>query len=225
MTLLRYSAHWSGPYSSMRLSCGLHCRTLDNVIKSVQRNALRIMLPDLRYAEAPLRTSLQSLSERRVEACRKFLLRSKQQEPMKSFLHSDRIQRDYSLRSGRNRSLTPKLNTERFSVRNNSIRITQPFWETRDRRLDFNWFNGYSTGYWIIEEHERNRGSTLLRDTSIWDWSKYRGRSRLRLPSILEELGSLWTLWEKTLIIFYRIPFVSARKKSRQLSLRGLFIV
>ena len=73
------------------------------------------MLPNLSYAEAPLRTSLQSLLERRMEACRKFLLRSQQQEPMKSFLHSDSIQRDYSLRSGHNQSLTPKLNTERFS--------------------------------------------------------------------------------------------------------------
>ena len=72
------------------------------------------MLPNLSYAEAPLRTSLQSLLERRIEACRKFLLRSQQQEPMKSFLHSDSIRRDHSLPSVRNRSLTPKLNTERF---------------------------------------------------------------------------------------------------------------
>ena len=30
-------------------------------------------------------------------------------------LHRDTIQHDYSLRSGRSRSLTPKLNTKRFS--------------------------------------------------------------------------------------------------------------
>ena len=224
MTLLRHSAHWSGPYSSMRPSCGLHCRTLDNVIKSVQRNALRIMLPDLRYAEAPLRTSLQSLSERRVEACRKFLLRSKQQEPMKSFLYSDSIQRDYSLRSGRNRSLTPKLNTERLSVRNNSI----------SGSLNPSGKRGTEDSI-LIDSTSTVLDIGLLKNTKgiegVLFWgirrlgSKYRGRSRLRLPSILDELGSLWTLWEKTLTTFYRIPFLSARKKSRQVSLRGLFIV
>ena len=39
---------------------------LDNVIELVQRKALRIMLPDFSYAEVLLRTSLQSLSERRA---------------------------------------------------------------------------------------------------------------------------------------------------------------
>ena len=84
-------------------------------IKSVQRKALRIILPDLSYGEALYRTSLQSLSERRAEACSKFLLRSQHQEPMKLVLYRDTIQHDYNLRSGRSQSLTPKLNMKRFS--------------------------------------------------------------------------------------------------------------
>ena len=43
---------------------------LDNVIESVQRKALPITLPDLSYAEALHRTSLQSPPERTgAEAC------------------------------------------------------------------------------------------------------------------------------------------------------------
>lgn len=56
---------------------------LDDVIESVQRKALRIMLPDLSYTEALQQTTLQSLSERRAEACCKFLVQSQHQEPMK----------------------------------------------------------------------------------------------------------------------------------------------
>ena len=88
---------------------------LDNVIESVQRKALRIMLPDLSDGEALHRTSLQFLSERWVEACCKFLLWSQHQEPMKSVLFRDTIQQDCNLRPGRSWSLTPKLNTKRFS--------------------------------------------------------------------------------------------------------------
>ena len=61
------------------------------------------MLPDFSYAEALLRTSLQSLSERRAGTSRKFLLQSQHQERMKSVLRSDTIQHAYSLRSGRSR--------------------------------------------------------------------------------------------------------------------------
>ena len=46
---------------------------------------------------------------------RKFLLQSQHQEPMKSVLRRDTIQHDYSLRSGRSRWLTPKLNTKKFN--------------------------------------------------------------------------------------------------------------
>ena len=86
-----------------------------NVIERVQRKALRIMLPDLSHGEALHRTSLQSLSEGRAEACCKFLLQSQHQEPMKSVLYRDTIQHDYNLRPGRSQSLTPKLNKKRFS--------------------------------------------------------------------------------------------------------------
>ena len=67
---------------------------LGNVIESVQRKARRIMLPDFGYAEALLRTSLQSFSERRVGTSRKFLLQSQHPEPMKSVLRSETIQHD-----------------------------------------------------------------------------------------------------------------------------------
>ena len=104
ITLLRYSAHLTGLYSSMRSPCGLHCRsTLTKVIESVQRKVLRIMLPDLSYSKALHRASLQSFSERRAEAWCKFLLRSQHREPMKSILYIDTIQHDYNLHSGRSR--------------------------------------------------------------------------------------------------------------------------
>ena len=50
--------------------------------------------PDFSYAEALLRTSLQSLSERRVGTSRKFRLQSQHPEPMKSVLRSETIQHD-----------------------------------------------------------------------------------------------------------------------------------
>ena len=67
---------------------------LGNIIESVQRKALRIMPPDLSYAEALHRTSLQSLSEGRAEACCKFLFRSQEQEHMKSDLYRDTLQHE-----------------------------------------------------------------------------------------------------------------------------------
>ena len=85
---------------------------LDNVIESVQRKALTSKLSDLSYAEALHRTSSQSLSERRAEACCNFRLQSQHKEPV---LHRDTIQHDYSLRSGHSRSLTTKLNTKSCS--------------------------------------------------------------------------------------------------------------
>ena len=51
----------------------------------------------------------------RAGTSRKFLLQSQNQEPMKSVLLRDTIQRDYSFPSGCSRWLTPKLNTKKFN--------------------------------------------------------------------------------------------------------------
>lgn len=45
---------------------------LSDLIESVQREALRIILPNLSYDQALVRSGLQTLLERRGQACKRF---------------------------------------------------------------------------------------------------------------------------------------------------------
>ena len=61
-SILEYSSQVWGP--------GLTCAQID-VVESIQRRALKTILPELSYSSALLATGLNTLEDRRGDACRK----------------------------------------------------------------------------------------------------------------------------------------------------------
>ena len=87
------------------------------------------------------------------------------------------------------------------------IWMSQP-WETRDRRLAFNWFDKYSTGYWIFKNTKGIEG------VLFWGIPRFENGANI-------EGGLVWgyprfwmnwdhfgfNLWEKAPIIWITQPF------------------
>ena len=61
---------------------------LDELIESVQRKALKIIFGRVDYTEALVLAGLESLSERRVGACKRFMATARQISPLKNIIPS-----------------------------------------------------------------------------------------------------------------------------------------
>ena len=57
---------------------------LDELIESVQRKALKIIFGRVDYAEALVLAGLESLSDRRVGACKRFMDTARQMSPLRT---------------------------------------------------------------------------------------------------------------------------------------------
>ena len=57
---------------------------LDELIESVQRKALKIIFGRVDYAEALVLAGLESLSDRRVGACKQFMATARQMSPLRT---------------------------------------------------------------------------------------------------------------------------------------------
>ena len=72
---------------------------LDELIESVQRKALKIIFGRVDYTEALVLAGLESLSERRVGACKRFMATARQMSPLKNIIPSPAaIESHYSIR-------------------------------------------------------------------------------------------------------------------------------
>ena len=72
---------------------------LDKLIESVQRKALKIIFGRVDYTEALVLAGLESLSERRVGACKRFMATARQMSPLKNIIPSPAaIESHYSIR-------------------------------------------------------------------------------------------------------------------------------
>ena len=61
---------------------------LDELIESVQRKALKIIFGRTDYTEALVLAGLESLSDRRVGACKRFMATARQMSPLKNIIPS-----------------------------------------------------------------------------------------------------------------------------------------
>ena len=61
---------------------------LDELIESVQRKALKIIFGRVDYTEALVLAGLESLSDRRVGACKRFMATARQMSPLKNIICS-----------------------------------------------------------------------------------------------------------------------------------------
>jgi hypothetical protein len=89
-------------------------QNLTNLIESVQKRALRIILPSLAYEDALTRSGLETLASRRSNACQMFVEKMKSviANILRHNIHSER-EHSYNLRhEGLNRV---RARTERFS--------------------------------------------------------------------------------------------------------------
>ena len=59
---------------------------LDELIESVQRKALKIIFGRVDYTEALVLAGLESLSDRRVGACKRFMATARQMSPLKNII-------------------------------------------------------------------------------------------------------------------------------------------
>ena len=59
---------------------------LDELIESVQRKAAKIIFGRVDYAEALVLADLESLSDRRVGACKRFMATARQMSPLKNII-------------------------------------------------------------------------------------------------------------------------------------------
>ena len=85
---------------------------LEDAIESVQKRALRIVLPNCHYDDALIQSGITALSQRREEACINFIKRDCLSSPvLKPLIPCVSIDRPYCLRSGVR--LVPK--TKRFA--------------------------------------------------------------------------------------------------------------
>ena len=72
---------------------------LDKLIESVQRQALKIIFGRVDYTEALVLAGLESLSDRRVGACKRFMATARQMSPLKNIIPSPAaIESHYSIR-------------------------------------------------------------------------------------------------------------------------------
>ena len=72
---------------------------LDELIESVQRKALKIIFGRVDYTEALVLAGLESLSDRRVGACKRFMATARQMSPLKNIIPSPAaIESHYSKR-------------------------------------------------------------------------------------------------------------------------------
>ena len=72
---------------------------LDELIESVQRKALKIIFGRVDYAEALVLAGLESLSDRRVGACKRFMATACQMSPFKNVIPSPAaFESHYSMR-------------------------------------------------------------------------------------------------------------------------------
>ena len=61
---------------------------LDELIESVQRKTLKIIFGLVDYTEALVLAGLESLSDRRVGACKRFMATARQMSPLKNIIPS-----------------------------------------------------------------------------------------------------------------------------------------
>ena len=61
---------------------------LDELIESVQRKALKIIFGRVDHTEALVLAGLESLSDRRVGACKRFMATARQMSPLKNIIPS-----------------------------------------------------------------------------------------------------------------------------------------
>jgi len=75
---------------------------LVDIVEGIQKRALCIVLPHLRYKEALETSGLQSLADRRRELCISLMTSAKELEPLRSVITGGVINNvhGYSLRSG-----------------------------------------------------------------------------------------------------------------------------
>ena len=72
---------------------------LDELIESVQRKVLKIIFGRVDYTEALVLAGLESLSDRRVGACKRFMATARQMSPLKNIIPSPAaIESHYSIR-------------------------------------------------------------------------------------------------------------------------------
>ena len=72
---------------------------LDELIESVQRKALKIIFGRVDYTEALVLAGLESLSDRRVGTCKRFMATARQMSPLKNIIPSPAaIESHYSIR-------------------------------------------------------------------------------------------------------------------------------
>ena len=84
-------------------------------IESVQRAALRIIVPGCSYADALVCCGLDSLAQRRDNACRDFISKAKNSGILAPLLPQHTGSRhNYGLRSGNERNDRPVSNTQRL---------------------------------------------------------------------------------------------------------------
>ena len=90
---------------------------LATVVESIQKKALKIILPTYDYAEAMNVTGLQCLSARRQQACIKFVDQAKNKIPLNNIIsnRAEVVRHGYNLRSGIKKTLKPQVRTNRFS--------------------------------------------------------------------------------------------------------------
>ena len=91
----------------VQVYCSIVCsvldlpKYLDDAIESVQKRALRIILPNCHYDDALTQSGITALSQRRVEACTNFIKRDCLSSPvLKPSISLVSIDRPYCLRSG-----------------------------------------------------------------------------------------------------------------------------
>ena len=74
---------------------------LEDTIESVQKRALRIVLPNCHYDDALIQSGITALSQRREEACINFIKRDCLSSPvLKPLIQCVSIDRPYCFRSG-----------------------------------------------------------------------------------------------------------------------------
>ena len=89
---------------------------LEDVIESVQKRALRIVLPNCHYDDALIQSGITALSQRREEACINFIKRDCLSSPvLKPLIPCVSIDRPYCLRSGECVPVRLVPNTKRFA--------------------------------------------------------------------------------------------------------------
>ena len=89
---------------------------LDDAIESVQKRALRIVLPNCHYDDVLIQSGITTLSQRREEACTNFIKRDCLSSPvLKPLIPCVSIDRPYCLRSGERVPVRFVPKTKRFA--------------------------------------------------------------------------------------------------------------